>query len=208
MKDIVQGLHDELQQDLPGITAQKKMAPSKVDQYYKVASDARLAAVMILLYPLNNAVHLVLMKRKSIQGDTHSGQVSLPGGRKDPSDKILLDTALRETEEELGIIRNEVEVIGKLTDLYVFASNHMVSPYIGFTPKQPKFQLEPREVDWIMEVDIRYLLHPNTIKYTDIKVRGLTIPDVPYYDIENELVWGATAMILSEFLDIMKRVHP
>lgn len=206
MLEIVNNLRRELHRELPGMDAQIRMAPSLSRNYYEQAEHAVKAAVLVLLYPYRDLLHFALMKRKKIKGDTHSGQVSLPGGRMDQNDKNLMDTALRETEEELGIDRNSVEILGNLTDLYVFASNHIVSPFVGFIDQKPRFSIDRKEVDWLIEANIPYLLSPHSRKLTDLQVRGFQLKNVPYFDIEGEIVWGATAMMLNEFLEIVDKV--
>lgn len=162
---------------------------------------------MLLLYPNDNSLNFALMKRKSkAKGDYHAGQVSLPGGRMEESDKSLLDCALREAEEELGILKKDVHPLGELTNLYVFASNHMVYPFVGYSTAKPNFIINKREVDWLIEVDINHLVNPESQKTTDLITHGIELKNVPYFDFGSEVVWGATAMILSEFLHVWKRV--
>ena len=206
MNHLLDRLEQDIKSGLPGLKAQVKMAPHLSRAYYEVDSRAKKAAVLILLYPKYDQNYFALIKRRSVKGDTHSGQVSLPGGRMESNDSSLVHTALRETEEELGVVQKEVKVIGQLSDLYVFASNHMVSPFVGSVQKKPDFIPDPREVDWLIEASADSLLKPDAIKKTDLVIRGHKLNDVSYYDIEDQIVWGATAMILSEFLEIYRNI--
>jgi len=207
MHPFIPRLELELGKHLPGLEAQVLMAPRTPTRYFRQSENAKKAAVLLLLYPMNNSLYFALMKRKSdIKGDTHAGQVSLPGGRMEESDQSLLDCALREAEEELGIIKSDVQPLGQLTQLYVFASNHMVYPFVGYSAAKPDFLIDEREVDWLIEVDTNYLLSAESKKTIDLTTHGIELKNVPYFDIEQEIVWGATAMILSEFLHVWERV--
>lgn len=205
MQSFISKLESRLEDELPGHAAQLLMAPRSPKRYFQASTQHNKAAVLILLYPLNNRLFFALIKRRSnAKQDKHAGQVSLPGGRLEKEDNSLLHCALRETQEELGIIQNDVTPIGSLSKLYVFASNHMVYPFVGFTPRRPKFILDKREVDWLIEADVSYLLSPGAKKETDILTHGIQLKNVPYFPIDGEIVWGATAMILSEFIEVWK----
>ena len=178
------------------------LAPRTPKRYREPAHDARAASVLICLYQKRGSkdYYFSLIKRPSVRGDKHSGQISLPGGRYEEDDISFQACALRETEEEIGVPRDKVQVIGQLSDLYVFASNFIVYPYVGLLDEYVTFIPDQREVERIIEVPVSYLIDAKTIKYTDLHLREGTLRNVPYYDIDNEIVWGATAMILSEFV--------
>jgi len=137
--------------------------------------------------------------------DRHRGQISFPGGRFEPQDKHLANTALREAEEEVGVDAGQVELIGGLTDLYIPVSNFRVDPYVGYTEITPDFIPQESEVNDILEVPVEELIHPGNLKYKDLTIReGFTIPNVPYFDLLGKTVWGATAMMLSELVELIR----
>ena len=178
------------------------MAPRTPNRYKNAPSNASLAAVLIGLYnkPNSDDTFFSLIKRRVVKGDRHSGQISLPGGRFDDSDPDLAFCALRENEEEIGIDRNQVKILGRLSDMYVYASNFVVSPFVGYIHGPISTTPEPKEVSRIIEVSMKHIVDPDTRKVTDMVLKEGKLKNAPYYDIDNEIVWGATAMILSEFL--------
>lgn len=199
---LIQHLTQRLQQPLPGPNVQYAMAPKlrlSKEQYLATDKKPRESAVMVLLYPHAVAPHLVLIERPTYDG-AHSGQVSFPGGRVEPEDADLTNTALRETEEEVGIYRDQIQVLGGMTDLYIPASRFLVYPFIGFVTEKPRFIPEPKEVAAIIEVPISYLLQPQVRKETTMRLFDNRQVMTPYFDIQGHVVWGATAMMLNEFL--------
>lgn len=209
ISEQIQKLKSVLNEPLPGIEAQKEMAPyltdpKRFDQTSK--SFAKPGAVMLLLYP-DESHNLVIpfMKRTEYPG-VHSGQISLPGGKYEEHDSSLVDTALRESQEELGINPGSVELIGKLTDLFVTVSNFNIVPYVFYSSQRPDFIPEELEVAEIIESRVNHLIDPATIKETTIKVSGKFSLRTPYYDLNGQILWGATAMIMSEFLTVYKRI--
>jgi 8-oxo-dGTP pyrophosphatase MutT (NUDIX family) len=195
-----------LQNPLPGKEVQIKMAPysSKVNEKFKNRTEkAKTACVLVLFYPLNNIPHIVLMKRPSYDGP-HSGQVSLPGGKWELSDESFEYTALREAQEELNIEPSTVEIVGQLSPLFIPPSNFEVLPFLGICQQRPTFIKDPKEVDAILEIDIPFLLSEEVIKSKNMKLSGGLHFDTPYFDIQNEVVWGATAMMLFELRTILK----
>ena len=203
-----QQLKDRLQRGLPGEPTHRKMMarPHDRDRFdFQLSKNARKSSVLILLYPSDNHIHLPLIVRPRYDG-AHSGQVAFPGGRMEKEDKDLTDTALRESEEEIGIKKQDIQVLGQLTELFIPVSNYLVTPIIGYTNFSQQFVREKREVDKILEVPLPSLLDDGIVKEKEMTVRGFRIR-APYYDINGETVWGATAMILSEFLDIVKDIN-
>lgn len=204
-------LKKQLLLPLPGAIAHQLMAPAhrlSSPEYLSKISDYKKGSVLILLYEQANTIHFVLTLRQSYPG-VHSGQVSLPGGKIEAFDNSPIAAALRETQEEIGINANEIEVLGELSPLYIFPSNFLVHPVVGFLNSSPIFKKEEKEVAEIIEVPLPFLLDAKKrkTKLMDLS-RGLKAPDltaveVPYYDIHGHHVWGATAMILSEFLELM-----
>lgn len=166
---------------------------------------AKQSAVMILLYKKNNSIYLILTERTIYEGN-HSGQISFPGGKKDSTDLSLEETAKRETFEEIGIDINQVDVLTELSHLYIPISNFIVYPFVGIYNGIPSFVKEDKEVHKILEVDIMDLLDSKNLSKKTIKLKNLNIQfKTPVYKVNNVEVWGATAMILSEFLEILKK---
>jgi 8-oxo-dGTP pyrophosphatase MutT (NUDIX family) len=162
----------------------------------------RNAAVMILLYIRDGSWHTVLMKRPEYAG-AHSNQISLPGGKFEAGDTDLKQTALREIREETGIDDGRIKVLGTLSRLHIAVSGIEVLPLVGYYAGEPDFQPDPAEVAYLVEASIEDLLHPRN---TREKFRTLMckLVKVPYFQIGEEHVWGATAMILSEFLEVIR----
>jgi len=189
---------------LPGEGAQQMMAPDYRGSFSHLTEPLK-AGVMILLYPYLDEVNLVLIKRNEYDGH-HSGQVSFPGGAFEPADHTLIQTALRETREELGI-DEEIEILGSLTRLHIPVSNFLVHPIVGWVDSRPRFQPDPSEVRYLIEATVGALLDPaNTDKETIFR-HGKEIV-TPFYKIGKEKVWGATAMILCEFLQLASTLQP
>ncbi len=136
----------------------------------------------------------------------HSAQVSFPGGAWEPNDGSLLETALRETREELGITQ-EIHVLGSLTPLHIPVSNFMVTPFAGWMDEHPLFQPDPTEVQYVIESSLHELSDPVNILSESWEQHGRTII-APYYRVGNEKIWGATAMMLCEFLQLVARLRP
>jgi 8-oxo-dGTP pyrophosphatase MutT (NUDIX family) len=191
-------LIEALAGSLPGESAQRKMAPEFRGDF-KHSDSARNAAVMILIFPYPKLLHTVFIKRNEYPGP-HSAQVSFPGGMFELKDENLKTTALRETMEETGI-KTEIEVLGSLTPLYIPVSNFCVTPFIGWMNEIPEFDLDPTEVQYLIEVPIPEIFD-NRIKHAEI-IKGHEIEFMaPYYNLNNEKIWGATAMMLSEFIEV------
>ena len=205
----IQALEQALSKEKPGFEIQKEMSPVRGDaeRYYETPDFARKAGVMMVLYMKDADWHTAFLKRTMNLNDAHSGQISLPGGRFEESDATLVQCALRETEEEIGIPQNDIDVVGSLSSLYVYASNHLVQPFVGFLSDPPEFRIDQSEVHSVIEAPVSYLADHSVVKLTDLSVRGFKLKDVPYYDLFGEILWGATAMMVSEFLNVWKRIH-
>jgi 8-oxo-dGTP pyrophosphatase MutT (NUDIX family) len=203
MNLTLEDIRAALQQPLPGLAAQIKFAPA-----YRLSglrndppADARPAGVLILLYPHGSEWHFPLMKRVE-DGLTHSGQISLPGGSQEAGESIH-ETALREACEEVGAACAEVNVLGQLTTIYIPPSNFLVTPTVGQVDHRPDFKCDPREVAELIEVPLSMLFDPNVVKREPWTLRGTQV-EVPFFQIGSHKVWGATAMILSEFKMILE----
>ncbi|MBK3518297.1 NUDIX hydrolase [Carboxylicivirga marina] len=205
MKKEIDILTRALSKPLPGIEAQRLMSPSvRFTGHTKYdSSKARISSVLILLYKKNDEWCIPLIQRPKYDG-AHSGQVSFPGGKLEEGDRSFLDTALREAEEEVGINRNELSFIAELSSLYIPNSNFIVYPQVCVTEFEPLFIPDRREVESIIEVPICQLLAPDTVDRFQRNING-TIVDAPFYKIDDYMIWGATAMMLSEFLSLVEK---
>jgi 8-oxo-dGTP pyrophosphatase MutT (NUDIX family) len=201
----INALQLKINQGLPGEKAQYKMAPrirKSMQHYLKQKPAYKNSSVLILIYPKNNEWHIVLTERNVYPG-THSGQISLPGGQFEKQDQKLENTALRETEEEIGVSGSDITLLGALSKLYIPPSNFMVFPFVGYLNYQPVFKPDPGEVQSIIEIDVNSLQNPELKKEKPLKLSTGQIIQTPYFDIQGHTVWGATAMILSEFAELI-----
>lgn len=201
---LVDELKKRLAAPLPGWEAQKEMAPPGRNTDWKIPEETKKSGVLVLLYPHpSQTLNLVLMKRAE-DGRTHGGQISFPGGRWEETDRDYIDTALREAEEEVGVPKDQVEVIGQLTDLYIPPSNFMVYPTLGIAHQRPQFIPDPVEVAEVIEVELSTFLTEAGRGSYEINHRLGFQFQTPGYDVKGHTVWGATAMILSELGAILK----
>lgn len=161
----------------------------------------RPGGVIILLYE-DGGVRFPLIKRPEYVGP-HGGQVSLPGGKAEPGEDAV-DTALRECEEEIGIRPDRINVLGKLSDFFVIPSNFLVTPIIAAFSGRPTFKPDPYEVSRILEASVHELVADVSIKEKEILAAGKYRMKAPHFEIANEVVWGATAMMLNEFREVLR----
>jgi 8-oxo-dGTP pyrophosphatase MutT (NUDIX family) len=206
MDNFVTSLKNELSKGLPGTDVQWQMASS--DRFVRnfpkdPGKDAHVAAVLILLYPERGSIYTVFMQRPEYEG-IHGGQISFPGGKKEPEDDNIIQTALREANEETGIDPPKIKVIGTLTPLFIPVSNIIVNPVIGWSEEKPLFNFRPEEVVFLIEADLKRLINPAIVRTKPFEIRGELV-EVKYYNYDNNTIWGATAMILQELLVIIKR---
>ena len=203
---MIDNLRNALAGELPGREAQYRMAHYSRMGFKDMMLDElpenhRRSAVLALLFPENGEWHTVLMRRTA-HNDAHSRQVSFPGGGVEPGDgDDLSRTALREAQEELGIAPERVELLGRLTELYIPVSNNLVFPFVGLAEERPDFTPDPLEVEEVLLPPLRFFRDPAHQKLADIPLpKGGVLRDVPYFDVHGNLVWGATAMMLSELM--------
>lgn len=194
-----------LKQPLPGEKAQFIMAPLGRGKYDPISqTNYRKAAVLLPIYTINSHPHLILTLRSEYDG-VHSAQVSFPGGKFDKYETDASEVALREMEEETGVNRNFIEILGSLSPLYIPVSNSMVQPVIGWIDQEVQFQPDPREVQRIMKIPLEVLFESEMLLANDFFRLNNRSVDVPYLKLDSERVWGATAMIISELLTMVGR---
>lgn len=206
IENILRQLAAEAAKGLPGMEVQYRMASSdrQVPGFPRHAGpDARKGAVLILLYPKNSRLHVLFIQRPVYTG-VHSGQISFPGGKQDPADADLLHTALREYEEETGAPATEITPSFQLTPLFIPVSNIEVSPYVAYTTRRPVFIPDTREVEFLIEQPLSDFLQENIISTQQVHLRDEKI-DMLYFACESHRIWGATAMMLNELLELIRR---
>lgn len=195
---------------LPGEEAQLKMAPlERLRELKRKAIEtqtARRAGVMVLFYPdLTAQTRFALILRKTYKG-VHSAQIGFPGGSFEPQDSDLQATALRETEEEIGVPVGRVEVLKELTHVYIPPSNFYVHPYLGLTPSTPEFKLQASEVDALLEVDLPQFMSDDKLTTRVLTTSYAHKIKVPAFELNGHIVWGATAMMLNEVRELLKQI--
>ena len=199
IQDVETHLSARLASPLPGPEALRRFAPRPPRGNWdpsRVPDTARIAGALLLLYPREDRVHVVLTERHS-DLPHHPGQISLPGGRAHATEPPR-DAALRETHEEIGVAPDRVRVIGALTPLFIFISNFAIHPFVAVTDARPDFMPAAREVESIIEVPLDDVLDPARLQWGK-KTRDGYLVDYPFFDLVGHQVWGATAMILGEF---------
>lgn len=198
-------LKTRLLQPLPGLDAQLKMAPKPLRdgpvRELQAPRDANRSSVLILLFPNEEDMLELILTLRSKDID-HGGQISLPGGRSEKNESTV-ETALREAKEEIGINPGEITILGLLSNLYVSHSDNLVTPVVGFMDHQPDLKLNPAEVEEVFTVELHSLLRKKnlTVEHWDLKQYAYK---VPFWDVHDVPLWGATAMILSEFLELYR----
>ncbi len=207
INSLVEKLKVRLTEPLPGLQAQLTMSSTtriRELMRYTIPDHAVPSSVLVLLYPVENEAYTVFIRRPKYDG-IHSGQISLPGGKAEENDADPAMTALREAREEIGIIPEHVTILGKLTDLYIPPSNFLVSPYIGYTQARPEFSIDLQEVEEVIEVRVDDLLSGDHLQVVDIRVRDEIQVTAPAWVIDRQIIWGATAMMLAEFCEIVRK---
>lgn len=195
---------------LPGEAAHRKLAPlQRIKELEAINIEERQpqeAGVMAVFYPgQEGETRLVLILRKTYRG-VHSNQVGFPGGRVEPEDRNLEETALRETEEEVGIPRSDIEVIKQLSKLYIPPSNFWVQPFIGLLYETPTLIPQEAEVEKILEVKLRDFLDDSILVKERLTTSYAIDIEVPAYLLNDQIVWGATGMMLSEIRELLKKI--
>jgi 8-oxo-dGTP pyrophosphatase MutT (NUDIX family) len=196
--------------NLPGEDSQFKMSPpfreTLIDANKAKMKHAKQAGVMALFYPNDKGeTYLILILRKTYKG-VHSAQVGFPGGKYENDDPDLEYTALRETYEEVGVPIVDVQVLKAMTKLYIPPSNFTVSPYIALTTQTPKFIKQDEEVEDLIEVSLSHFLDDKSTTHVNVMTSMKVELEVPAFTLNGHVVWGATAMMLSELKDLLKMV--
>lgn len=202
---LEQAINSGLARELPGGSSHEKMLPQgrkSSPGLLNHPANAVPSGVMLLFFETKEEIKLVFILRQDY-GGVHSNQIGFPGGRYEHSDKNLIATALRETEEEVGISYRQIRVLGKLTPLYISPSNYLVQPVVGVSYEPLQFTAEEKEVKEILTFSLSELMQPHVQGIGSFKSRGGLLIQAPCYTIDKYEIWGATAMILSEMLDII-----
>lgn len=200
-QQFIAALEHDLHQPLPGRTAQYHMAPKPRPggEWDDLPNpDARQSSVLLLFYPYEETVYFPLILRPTYPG-VHSGQVGLPGGGLEPGDRDLVETALREANEEIGVDPAQVNVLGQLSELYIRPSNRLVLPVVGWAAERPRFVPDAHEVALLIEASLLEFLDPANHR-TEVWELANRTATVPIFGVRSQTVWGATAMIMGELL--------
>ncbi|HZL10520.1 MAG TPA: CoA pyrophosphatase [Prolixibacteraceae bacterium] len=197
-------LKETLRGELPGAEAHYKLLPPgrRLKSYDHEILSVKMSSVLLLLFPEGDQLYVCLTKRPSTMKH-HPGQISFPGGKVEKEDISAEMTALREAQEEVGIDPSSVEVLGRLSGLYIEVSQFSIQPFLAWSDQKPDFVINPGEVEALILFPLSEFIKEETISETEIEtVTGLL--RVKYYPFDNEFIWGATAMILSELIEIIK----
>ena len=193
---------------LPGKIAHIEVAPyRKVDFTDADITNAKKSGVLILFYLKNNEIYLALTQRYQYEGK-HSGQISFPGGKVEETDKDIYETALREAYEEIGVIMQDVEVIGQLSNVFIPVSNFLVFPVVGFINYLPQFNIDNNEVEELIELKLSDLINTKKLVETEVLLANKTKLKVPSFVFNGKIIWGATALMLNELRHLLTDLRP
>lgn len=203
MKTTIQTIKTLLNRELPGVAAQKKMLPEGREIKPK-SNRVKESAVLLLIYPADDSLYLCLTKR-NLKLKHHPGQISFPGGKCE-SNETPIQTALRETFEEIGIEQKHIEVLGKLTEVYVSVSNFNIHPFVAYIDHTPSFIIDAQEVADVIPLKIDDVTNEKNHTTTTVST-SIGPMQVPCYLIDNHIIWGATSMMIAELEAILKQGH-
>jgi len=203
-REFIAHLESKLQNPLPGEVAHRRLMPVTRKKFpdNPDLSKAVPSSVLILFFPKNMQAHIIFIQRPKYNG-VHSGQIAFPGGKTEVSDKSMLHTALRETDEEIGVKTNDIKVIGSLSKLYIPPSNFIVSPFVGYLDYEPDFIPDAKEVQEVVTIPVDELMNEHNFRMHDIDTSGLKYK-VPCFYIQEKVIWGATSMIVNELLEVLR----
>ncbi|MEN7548675.1 CoA pyrophosphatase [Rapidithrix thailandica] len=205
-KSFVEKIKNQLTEKLPGLDAHLKMSVKTREQRsIPTGVVPRKSAVLVLMYPFQQQWFIPFIQRPRYNG-VHSGQMAFPGGKYEEGDKHLVMTAQREAEEEVGIPYEKVEILGQMSDLYIPPSNMMVRPVLAYSTERPRFVLDPVEVDQLVEVPLLDFFDPANRKDVDVQVGERLRIQAPAYVVKEKVIWGATAMMMSELIEVLSTV--
>ena len=208
-QDFLKYLPKIEKEKLLSVEAHNKMAPleriSSLNSQEYLDKNPKKAAVMMLLYPRNHETHLALIVRNSYPG-IHASQIAFPGGKVEPTDIDLQHTALRETHEEIGVKPESVNVIRPFSELYIPPSNFLVSPFLGVVYDEIAFVPSPYEVKRVLELPLKDLLDDRIITQVVMSTSYAKNISVPVFNVDKYVVWGATAMMMSELKETIRKV--
>lgn len=200
---LISQLTDAFKQPLPGHDGlPRRIEPNKSFGPLAPNEHTRVSAVLLNLYPYRGEVYFPLILRPKYDG-THGGQVAFPGGQVEPEDETIVRTALRETQEEIGVKAIDVSVIGELSEVFIPPSNFIVTPIVGYLPYRPDFFPDKREVDKVIEVPLLDLLYNLEIEQRTVNVRKQQLKTYGFR-VDDNWIWGATALMIYEFLEVLK----
>ena len=206
--ELIDRLKERLLDPLPGDSAHTPMRAIPIGDLtprFDHSLPPKPGGVLILLYEDDaGLIRFPLIKRQEYTG-AHSGQVSLPGGKAEQGEDPIV-TALRECEEEIGVDRKSLVVLGRLTNFFVIPSNFIITPVVAIAASIPVFKPDPYEVARIFSFPLRDLLNDDAIKQKEIVAAGKFKLMAPHFEIDGEIVWGATAMMLNEFRTILRDI--
>ena len=206
---FINEIHSKLlRQELPGYVAHQAMAHAvrKIDptRYDPIAREA--GVLMVIYETAHGDFHLVFIKRGAAhEQDKHAGQIGFPGGKKEPSDPDMMYTAMREAEEEINIDLSQIDILGRLSPLYITVSKYLVHPYVAYCRQIPDLTKQESEIEEILHLPLSEFRSASAKQETRISIaNGITLNHVPCFLINGHVIWGATAMIMNEFLEIIR----
>ncbi len=210
MNDFEAKIHAKISNSLPGENAHLVMNPSGrglSSEARKKASNIRESAVAIVMFDSGENHEIILIQRPDYIG-VHGGQISFPGGKRDPEDEDLKATAVRECAEEIGLSLENAQFLGQLTPVYIPVSNFHVEPYLFYYHQTPLFVKDEREVAAVFSISITDLLHEGTISTMNVDIKGDRLyKNIPCFLINDKKIWGATALILSELKEVLRFIQ-
>jgi 8-oxo-dGTP pyrophosphatase MutT (NUDIX family) len=194
---------------LPGEEAHLEFSPirQKSSVALKNAREVRDAAVAIVIYPFNDELYSLVIERQTYDG-THSGQISFPGGKVEEFDQNLMQTAIRECYEEIGLQLNESDFISELTPVFIPVSGFHVRPFIFYQEIEPtNFILSEREVYQLAHISLKELTNDENVILRSLSVGSTILKDVPHFKLNEIEIWGATALMLNELKHVLKKIE-